>query len=233
VSQTFAIASFVEDAQEAGENLADYFRCLIAERRKAPGDDMVSQLIATEVDGETLDEEILVAFLRHILNASGDTTYRTTGSMLTALLSDPALLATIRQDRELIPLAIEETLRWEGPVVANFRYLTREIEMAGVKMEAGSVVHAVHGSANRDETHFPDPDKFDIYRSRKYRHFAFGGGPHLCVGMHLARLQIREAVSALIDRLPNLRLDPDLPPPTIRGFHFRTPDALNVLFDPS
>jgi len=233
VSQTFAIASFVEDAQEAGENLADYFRCLIAERRKSPRDDMVSQLLATEVDGEKLDEEILVAFLRHILNAAGDTTYRTTGSMLTALLGDPALLDKIRGDRELIPLAIEETLRWEGPVVANFRYLTRDIEMAGVKMSAGSVVHAVHGSANRDETRFPDPDKFDIYRSRKYRHFAFGGGPHLCVGMHLARLQIREAISCLLDRLPNLRLDPDKPKPTIKGFHFRTPDAVNVVFDPS
>jgi len=188
VVQTLSIANFVTEGAEAGNNLAEYFRCLIRERKKAPGEDMVSQLIATEVDGEWLDEEILVAFLRHILNAAGDTTYRTSGSLLTALLGHAELLDAIRRDRDLIPLAIEEVLRWEGPVVSNFRTLTRDIEMGGVKMEGGSVIHAVQGSANRDETKFADPDRFDIHRSRKYRHFGFGGGIHLCVGTHLAGL---------------------------------------------
>ena len=231
VVQTLSIANFVTEGAEAGNNLADYFRCLIRERMKAPGEDMVSQLIATEVDGERLDEEILVAFLRHILNAAGDTTYRTTGSLLTALLSEPDLLGAIRRDRDLIPLAIEEVLRWEGPVVTNFRTLTSDHELRGVKMEGGSVIHIVQGSANRDEAKFDDPDRFDIHRSRKYRHFGFGGGIHLCVGTHLARLQLKEAINALLDRLPNLRLDPNAPPPRIKGFNFRAPDRLPVLFD--
>ncbi|RYD85132.1 MAG: cytochrome P450, partial [Sphingomonadales bacterium] len=228
VVQTLSIANFVTEGAEAGNNLAEYFRSLIAERTKSPGEDMVSQLIATEVDGERLDQEILVAFLRHILNAAGDTTYRTTGSLLTALLTQPGLIEALRDDRELIPLAIEEVLRWEGPVVSNFRTLTRDIQMAGVKMEAGSVIHAVQGAANRDETRFDDPDRFDLHRSRKHRHFGFGAGPHLCVGTHLARLQLKEAINALLDRLPNLRLDPDAPPPRIKGFNFRAPDALRV-----
>ena len=231
VVQTLSIANFVTEGTEAGNNLAAYFRCLIRQRTDAPGDDMVSQLIATEIDGERLDEEILVAFLRHILNAAGDTTYRTTGSLLTALLTQPGLIDALREDRDLIPLAIEEVLRWEGPVLSNFRTLTRDFELGGVKMEGGSVIHAVQGSANRDETKFADPNRFDIHRSRRYRHFGFGGGIHLCVGTHLARLQLKEAINALLDRLPNLRLDPHTPPPRIKGFNFRTPDQLRVVFD--
>lgn len=231
VSQTFVIAAFVDEATEAGDNLVDYFRCLVAKRRKTPGDDLVSQLLSAEVDGERLDEDILIAFLRHILNAGGDTTYRTTGAMLVALLADPALLAAIRDDRALIPLAIEETLRWEGPVVVNFRVATRDVELAGVPIKAGSVIHVVQGSANRDETRFPDPNRFDLRRPRTHRHFAFGAGPHVCVGMHLARLQIREAIDALLDRLPNLRPDPDAPPPAIKGYILRSTDRLPVRFD--
>ena len=93
------------------------------------------------------------------------------------------------------------------------------------------MIHIVQGSANRDEAKFDDPDRFDIHRSRKYRHFGFGGGIHLCVGTHLARLQLKEAINALLDRLPNLRLDPNAPPPRIKGFNFRAPDRLPVLFD--
>jgi cytochrome P450 len=230
VVQTFAIGGFIDEGEEAGRNLEEYFRGLVAERRKSPGDDMISRLARIEVDGQPLDEPVLLAFLRHILNASGDTSYRVTGCLLVGLLSDPALLAPLRADRELIPLAVEEALRWEGPVVTNFRTLTRNIEMVGVKMDAGSVIHAVQSSANRDETRFDDPDRFDIHRSRKHRHFGFGGGPHVCVGMHLARLQIKEAIGALLERLPNLRLDPAAPPPKIRGFHFRAPDQIKVKF---
>ncbi len=230
VSQTFATTPYVKEATEAGQNLADYFRCLVAERRKKPGEDLVSQLIAAELDGERLDEEILLAFLRHILNASADTTFRTTGTLLVALLSNPALIAELRADPGLIPLAIEEALRWEGPVTSNFRTLTRDHEIAGVAMEAGAVVYVAQGSANRDEAYFTDPDVFDLHRSREVRHMGFGSGPHACVGMHLARLQIREAILALLERLPDVRLDPAAGPPVIRGFAFRAPPELRVVF---
>ena len=231
VTQTFALSEYVKEATEAGRNLAEYLRSLVNERRMHPADDLVSQLVLTEIDGERLDEEIVVGFLRHILNASADTSYRTTGSLLVALLGDPELFATLKKDKSLIPLAVEEALRWEGPVVSNFRTLTRDLEMAGIFMEAGAVVHAVQGSANRDPKRFDNPDRFDIHRSRQYRHMGFGGGPHTCLGMQLARSQIREAITALLDRLPCLRADPAAPPPVIKGFQFRRPSELKVLFN--
>lgn len=230
VTQTFAITPYVEEAMEAGGNLAEYFHCLVDQRRRKPGTDLISQLIATEIDGEVLEEDVLIAFLRHILNAGADTSFRTTGCLLVALLSDPAVLAELRADRNLIPIAIEEALRWEGPVASNFRTLTRDHTLGGVTLEAGAVIYVAQGSANRDEAYFTDPDRFDLHRPRNVRHFGFGGGPHICVGMHLARLQIREAISTLLDRLPELRLDPAFPPPVIRGFHFRAPPELRVIF---
>jgi cytochrome P450 len=232
VTQTFALSEYVAEAKEAGGNLAQYLHNLLDERRGRPGEDLVSLLARTEIDGERLEDEIVVGFLRHILNAAADTSYRTTGSLLVALLSDPALLESIRRDRSLIPLAVEEALRWEGPVVSNFRTLTDDVVMGNVRMEAGAVVHAVQGSANRDATRFADPDKFDIHRSRRYRHLGFGGGPHTCLGMQLARAQIREAVGALLDRLPALRADPDEPLAVIKGFQFRRPHELRVVFSP-
>ena len=230
VTQTFAITPFAAEAKEAGENLADYLTGLMEERRRAPGEDLISQLVRTEIDGERLEDEIVVGFLRHILNASADTSYRTTGSLLVALLREPALLAEIAADRALVPLAIEEALRWEGPVLNNFRTATRDHVLGGVEVEAGSVVHVIQGSANRDESRFEHPDRFDIHRSRRTRHLGFGGGPHQCVGMQLARAQIREAVNALLDRLPRLRADPAAEPAAIRGYMFRKPSELMVRF---
>jgi cytochrome P450 len=232
VTQTFALSEYVAEATEAGSNLAEYLQNLLAERRVCPGEDLVSLLAQTEIDGERLDDEIVVGFLRHILNAAADTSYRTTGSLLVALLGAPALLESIRQDRALIPLAVEEALRWEGPVVSNFRTLTKDVVMGDVRMEGGAIVHAVQGSANRDATRFADPDKFDIHRSRRYRHLGFGGGPHTCLGMQLARAQIREAVAALLDRLPGLRTDPSAPLAVIKGFQFRRPHEVRVVFSP-
>ena len=230
VTQTFAITPYVDEAMEAGGNLAEYFRCLVDQRRRNPGTDLISQLIATEIDGEVLEEDVLIAFLRHILNAGADTSFRTTGCLLVALLSNPAALVELRADRNLVSIAIEEALRWEGPVASNFRTLTRDHTLGGVELAAGAVIYVAQGSANRDEAYFFDPDRFDLHRPRNVRHFGFGGGPHICVGMHLARLQIREAITALLDRLPGLQLDPAFAPPVIKGFHFRAPPELRVLF---
>ena len=137
----------------------------------------------------------------------------------------------MRADRSLVPWAIEETLRWETPVVFVARQTTRAVEIAGMEIPANNLVSAIVGSANRDETHFEDPDRFDLDR-RPTDHLSFAFGHHFCLGTHLARLETRTALNAVLDRLPGLRLDPDAPPPSVTGLAFRSPQALPVRFDP-
>jgi cytochrome P450 len=218
-------------AEEASRKLGEYFTALIAERRERPGDDLASALITVTMDGETLPEEIVMSFLRQLINAAGDTTFRGTSVLLTALLQNTDQLEALRADRSLMPQAIEEALRWESPVSMSLRQATRDTVLGGVEIEAGSRINPVIASANRDETVFPDPDRFDIFRERTFRNIAFAVGPHICLGQHLARLEITRAANALLDRLPNLRLDGTKPPPVIRGTMLRYPRHLHVRFD--
>ncbi|MET0246421.1 MAG: cytochrome P450 [Sphingomonas sp.] len=218
-----------DKATEAGEKLGDYFIALVAERRRTPGDDLVSLLANTEVDGEYLPELVLISFLRQLMNAAGDTTYRGTSILLTALLQNPGQLDDIRQDRRLIPQAIEEALRWDGPVAVQLRMAKVDTELGGVSIPEGSLLDVVAGAANRDPAIFTDPDTFDIHRDRK-PHFSFSRGPHICVGQHLARVEMTRALHAVLDSLPNLRFDPDRPAPEIRGSMMRVPKHLYVRF---
>lgn len=218
-------------ATEAGEKLGAYFTALIEERRRDPGDDLVSLLATTEVDGEHLPELVLVSFLRQLMNAAGDTTYRGTSVLLTALLEDTDQLGAIRQDRSLIPQAIEEALRWDGPVAVQLRMAAKDVVLGGVHIPAGSLVDVVAAAANRDPAIYADPDRFDIFRERK-PHYSFSRGPHICVGQHLARVEMTRALNAVLDHLPNLRLDPDKPRPEIRGTMMRVPKHIHVRFDP-
>ena len=217
---------------EASTKLGEYFPALIAARRAQPGDDLVSLLAAAEVDGEYLPEDVLVSFLRQLVNAAGDTTYRGTSVLFTKLLENPEQLDAIRHDRSLIANAIEEALRYDGPVVDQTRWTTQETELAGVKIPAGALIHVVAGAANRDPDKFPDPDRFDIRRPNAKDHFAFSRGPHVCIGQHLARVEMTRALTALLDRLPGVRLDPDMPKPEIRGIMMRVPKHLYVRFEP-
>ncbi len=132
--------------------------------------------------------------------------------------------------RAKLDLAIEETLRWEAPVQYVSRETTADATVAGIDIPAGELVSAALGSANRDERHFEDPDRFDLHR-RLDDHLAFGLGPHFCAGSHLARAEARIALGALLDRLPNLRLDAAQRPQVV-GLALRSPDRLPVLFDP-
>lgn len=216
---------------EAGKKLGDYFRGMLAERRQKPGDDLVSLLATTEVDGEYLPEEILVSFLRQLLNAGGDTTYRGTSVLLTGLLENPQQLEALHGDRTLLPHAIDEALRWNGPVTLAARMTTRPVTLGGIDIPEGSVLDVLLGSANRDETRFAKADEFDIFRDRKNRHLAFAAGPHLCLGQHLARVEMTRAMNAILDRLSGLRLDPDFPSPVIRGAMMRVPRNLHVRFN--
>jgi cytochrome P450 len=133
-------------------------------------------------------------------------------------------------DRSLIPQAIEEGIRWETPLLNFMRETTRAIEFFGVQIPEGATMAVNLGSANHDESRWDDPERFDIFRDRK-PHFGFGHGAHVCIGMHLARLESSLIFNTLFDRLPGLRLDPDAPKPYIAGTYFRSPQHLEVVWD--
>lgn len=217
--------------EESTEKLGAFFQRLLDQRRVDPGDDLVSHLATVEADGERLPDEVLISFLRQLMNAGGDTTYRGTSALFTGLLTHPEQLAAVTADRGLVSQAIDEALRWEGPVSATFRHVARDTVLDGVALPKGAILNVVLGSANRDPARFENPDRFDIFRDRKVRHLAFASGPHVCIGQHLARVEMTRALNAVLDRLPNLRLDPDKPAPDIRGHILRVPDHIHVKFD--
>ncbi|HET9876256.1 MAG TPA: cytochrome P450 [Mycobacterium sp.] len=209
--------------------LKQYLDAILAERRRDPQDDLVSTLAGSEIDGARLTDDEIFALLLLILPAGVETTYRASGNLLVALLSDPALLEAVRADRSMVRGAIEETLRWEPPITAVMRVTTRDTELGGIAIPAGTNVNVSVAAANRDPQRYPEPDRFDPTR-RNIVHLTFGGGPHLCLGMHLARMETTVAINALLDRLPDLRLDPDAPAPHVVGVPFRSPLALPVRF---
>lgn len=219
-----------ERGRAASQALQEYFTPILAARRQDPRDDLISGLAQADIDGEHLSDEEIFSFLRLLLPAGVETTYRSLGNMLFGLLSSPEQLEAVRADRSLLPQAIEEAVRWEPPLLMITRVATRDTELAGISIPAGSSVMPMLGAANRQDDRFPDPDSFDVFRERK-PHIGFGHGPHVCLGMHLARLEMRVALNLLFDRLPNLRMDPDANDPHIRGQVFRSPTSLPVLFD--
>jgi cytochrome P450 len=218
-----------ERGRAASEALREYFTPILAARREEPRDDLISGLAQADIDGEKLSDEEIFSFLRLLLPAGVETTYRSLGNMLFGLLSNPDQLDAVLADRSLLPQAIEEAVRWEPPLLTITRVATRDTELAGVKIPAGSSVMPMLGSANRQDERYPDPDRFDIFRQSK-AHIGFGHGVHVCLGMHLARLEMRVALNLLFDRLPNLRMDPDGDDPHIRGQVFRSPTSLPVFF---
>jgi cytochrome P450 len=217
-------------SKAASKAMTAYLEPIVAERRRQPQADLLSDLVTAEVDGHTLDDDHLYGFLRLLMPAGAETTFRMFGNALVALLTHPDVLAEVTADRTLIPAVIEETLRWETSVTMVNREATRDVEVGGCPIAKGAGILALVGSANRDEAHYDAPDSWDPHRAPK-PHVAFGTGIHQCLGMHLARLELRIGLNAVLDRLPNLRLDPDFPPPSIKGLPFRSPGALHVLFD--
>jgi cytochrome P450 len=213
----------------ASESLRNYFAAVVAERRKEPRDDVISDLVTADIDGERLDDEAIYSFLRLLLPAGAETTYRSSGNLLYLLLTHPEQLAAIRGDRSLIPQAIEEGLRLEPPLLSINRIATCDVEIAGVTIPEGASVSPCLGSANHDEQRWEDPERFDIFRPA-IPHLAFAHGPHMCLGMHLARLETRVILDAVLDRLPEIELDPGDLDPHIRGLIFRSPTSLPVTF---
>jgi cytochrome P450 len=215
----------------ASATLKEYFAEILAERRRDPQDDLISTLAQSELDGVRLSDDEIFTFLLLILPAGVETTYRASGNLLVAMLTEPALLQTLRADRAMLRGAIEEALRWEPPISTVVRVATRDCELGGIPIPSGTNVSVSVAAANRDPKRYPDPDRFDPTRTN-IAHLTFGAGPHLCLGMHLARMETAVAIDALLDRLPDLRLDPTAPKPRITGVAFRSPAALPVEFTP-
>jgi cytochrome P450 len=194
-------------AAEREENLRDlnaYFLAKLEERRRQPRADLMSRLLAAEVDGERLSETDLLEFCRLLLIAGYETTAYLIGNAMLAFDEHPEVAAELRQDAALLPGAIEEVLRCYPSVAGTMRTTTDDTEIAGQRVERGQAVIVWIGSANYDEQHFADPERFDPHRSPN-RHLAFGFGIHFCVGAPLARLEARIALQALLQRLPGLR----------------------------
>lgn len=214
----------------ASEALRDYFAEVMEDRRARPGDDLISDLVRAEVDGEHLTDEEIYSFLRLLLPAGVETTYRASGSLMFALLNDRPQLDALYKDRSLFAQAFEEVVRWEPPVTVILRRAVKDTELAGVAVEKGADIALMIGAANRDERKYTDPDRYDMFRSQR-QHVGFGFGVHVCLGMHLARMESRIAINTLFDRLGPFTLDPDADPPHIEGLAFRSPLSLPVVFD--
>jgi cytochrome P450 len=213
----------------AAEAMRSYLEPLVEERRARPGDDLISDIVHAEIDGERLDEEEIYGFLRLLLPAGSESTFRATSSALLAILSTPGLYERVYRDRSLIPPIIEETLRWDVSNSMISRVATREATIEGCPVPAGAALRVVTNSANRDEAHFPDGDRFVVDRASK-RHIGFGLGPHQCLGQPLARMEMRIGLEVILSRLLKLQLDPDYPVPIVTGASFRGPQALYVHF---
>jgi cytochrome P450 len=226
-----AIIGFSDDPEAgfaAAQSLVEHLKPIAEERKREPRDDLLSKLVHAEVDGHRLEDEEVFSFLRLLVPAGAETTYRLIGNTLFGLLTHPAELEEVRGDRSLLDAAIEEALRWEAPVCFAARNTTAPTQIAGVEIPKGAGVLVGISSANRDERHYADPDRFDLHRGDD-EHVAFGFGRHYCAGSHLARLEAKVAIDTMLDGLPGLRLEPGAACGVL-GLAFRSPDRLPVVW---
>jgi cytochrome P450 len=214
---------------KASQLMAEHLQPVVAQRRAEPTDDLISRLVSADVDGRGLADEEVVSFLRLLVMAGAETTYHLMGSALFGLMTHPEQLEEVRQDRSQLDAALDETLRWESPVQIVTRETLQPTVLSGVEIPAGTELIVGVGSANRDESHFEDPDRFDLHRKGP-EHIAFGFGKHYCAGSRLALLEAHVGITTLLDRLPKLRLDPGQDAAVV-GMAFRGPNRLPVLFD--
>jgi cytochrome P450 len=215
-------------------DVVEVLRPIVAARRQSPQDDLISVLVQAELTDEDgvkhrLSDEEIFSFSLLMLAAGSGTTWKQMGITLTALLQRPEVLQAVKDDRSLLRAAIEESLRWMPTDPMFSRFVTEDVDFHGVHLPEGAVLHICLGAANRDPERWDRPDEYDITRPPKPSH-AFGGGAHICLGMHLARAEMTVGIGALLDRLPNLRLDPDAEPPRFVGMYERGATAIPVLF---
>ncbi len=228
--QLISITEDIEAGLTASVELGTYFQEQVDQRRSTMTEDIIGDLVAAEIDGEKLTDEAIISFLRLLLPAGLETTYRSSSNLLALLLTHPDQLDALQRDRDLIPAAIEEGIRYETPLVLVARNTTRDVEMHGMTIPEGAQVNVCMGSANRDESRWTDAGVFDIHRPRR-AHISFAGGIHSCLGMHLARVETRAMLNSLLDRVTDLQLVPD-EDTRITGMPFRSPKHLPVTFQP-
>lgn len=221
-----AYAFVPAEAVEAKARFTEYLAPLLERRRREPGDDLLSELAHAEVEGARLSDEEVMTYIRVLFATGTDTTYNAVGSLLHALLTHPGALAAVRAGTEARAAAIEELVRWNGPVAVLPRVCPEDTDLLGAKVPAGATVLMALAAANRDPAVFDHPDVFDLSRPSG-GHVAFGFGEHFCLGAWLARAEMDVAVEVLLDRLPGLRLEAE---PRFVGAVLRGPDRLRVTF---
>ncbi len=229
------IANTREDATEgdaAQAEMVDYFRWTIRRHREEPHADLISDLLAAEIDGQRLSEPELLGFCVLLLVAGNETTTNLIGNAVLCFDEQPEVMERLRVHQTLLPGAIEEILRYRSPVQAMIRVAATDTCIDDQTIMAGQPVIVWIGSANRDPTHFPDPDRFDITRNPN-RHLAFGHGIHFCLGAPLARLEARIALSEMLARLPDVRRVPEAVLDPIDSFIVYGVKHLPVTFTPS
>ena len=220
-----------EEARTVIRDFSDYLRDLFAQKRRQPADDLTSQLVLAEEEGDKLDDDELLSMVFILIVAGHVTTVNLIGNAVLALLEHPDQLARMRANPELVPGAVEETLRYWGPVeMASPRYARETVEVDGETIERGRILFPVLAAADRDPERFPDPDRFDIERVDASRHVAFGKGVHLCLGAPLARVEGQVAVETIFRRMPELRLAEPVEDPPVDPSLFRGLDRLPLKF---
>ena len=216
-----------EARKRVNAEFTEYVEPLLEQRRSHPRDDLLSALVTQEVDGERLDDEEVLGFLRLLFPAGVDTTWLTLGSLMYAVVEHPGVHERLLADATERAWAVEETLRWESTVGTEPRVTLEDVVVSGVEIPARTWVRLILPVANRDPAVFADPDRWDLDR-RPRDHLAFGLGRHFCLGAFLARAELTVALEVLLRRLPNLRL---VEQPRIAGVVLRGPRELQVEWD--
>jgi cytochrome P450 len=229
------LANFERDPQKqapadvASRDLGEAISSVLDRLQEEPDGSVLSWMLRHSADGDRMTREEIVANTKLMLSGGLQEPRDVIALAVWALGTHPDQLEEVRSDRSLVKAAVEETLRWAGPVGTSTRQVTRATDLARVELPEGTLIGAVLSSANRDPRRFRDPDRFDVHR-KEGAHLAFAIGPHFCLGAWFGRHLARVSLEVLLDRLPNLRLDPDRPT-TLSGWEFRAPDSTWVTWD--
>ena len=220
-----------EEFHVANRSLRNYFAEEIERRRKNPGADLVSALVAAHDDAEAMNADELLAFVLLLLLAGNETTTNLIGNGMLALGRNPEQMELLRKTPELMPRAVEEILRYDGPVQSTIRYTKSDMNIGGTILPANLGCFIILAAANRDPAQFENPDRFDITREPR-DHVALGEGIHFCIGAPLARIEGAIAISAMLEKFPNIRIKDPSAEVAYKGSYFlRGLNSLSMAID--
>ncbi len=216
-----------DKAVRASADMGNLFEVLIEERKEKPGDDLISNMLSVELEGERLSDQEMITFCRALVPAAIETTTRALSTALGTALATPGCWSALASDPSLVVDTVEEVLRWNGPIMIIPKRTTKEVELAGVKLPKDANLWICIGHANRDPSEWDNPHQFNFRRERK-PHVMFSMGAHLCIGNQLARREMANALKLMTQRFPNMALDPDGAAPDVVGVQFRSIDRVDV-----